>query len=555
MRTHPVGRVGRVLLSAPALIALSLLPVLAQAQLLKPLPHAAGHPPGAIHPLAALAAPAGGKGSGGPGAATGTWTPLTNQISLFDGIGNPILLSDGSVLVQDAGYNDWYRLTPDQNGSYVNGTWTQIALAPYNPLYHSTEVLPDGRMVIEGGEYLCTGFGDPTTAACNPVWTNLGAIYDPVANAWTSIAPPDGWTTIGDAQSIVLPDGTYMQANCCTNQSALLNPRTLTWTPTGAGKFDPNDEEGWTLLPNDEVLVVDAYVPIPPFPYIPTGTNSEVYSPWSGMWSSAGSTSVQLWDSAAACGGENVATFELGPGVLRPDGTVFYEGANSCGPGNTAIYDSRRGKWRPGPQFPGENDAADAPAALEPNGNVLTMVSPGFGDVPSTFLEWDGHKLSAAQATPNAANDPSYFGNMLVLPTGQIMLTDFSNDIEIYTPVGGPRPDWRPVVVFTSPVLAPGHSYSLAGIRMGGMSQGAAYGDDAQGNSNFPLVRITNLRTGHVFYGRTHDFSVAVASNAISWTRFEVPAGQEPGLSQLQVVASGIASSPVTVLVLGGFGH
>ena len=51
-----------------------------------------------------------------------------------------------------------------------------------------------------------------------------------------------------------------MQANCCTTQAALLNPNTLTWTPTGSNKFDVNDEEGWTLLPNERVLTVDAYV-------------------------------------------------------------------------------------------------------------------------------------------------------------------------------------------------------------------------------------------------------------------------------------------------------
>ena len=81
--------------------------------------------------------------------------------------------------------------------------------------------------------------------------------------------------TIGSAQSIVLADRTFMQADCCTKQAALLNARDLTWQPTGGGKFDPNDEEGWTLLPNKKVLTVDAYVPISPFPYIPTGTNSE----------------------------------------------------------------------------------------------------------------------------------------------------------------------------------------------------------------------------------------------------------------------------------------
>ena len=192
---------------------------------------------------------------------------------LVDGAANPILLTDGSVLVQDAGFPDWWKLTPDQNGSYVNGTWAEVASLPtgYSPLYHSSAVLPDGRLIIEGGEYLCT----PTT--CNPVWTNLGAIYDPVSDFWTPVAPPAGWTTIGDAQSVVLANGTYMQANCCTTQAALLDPKTLTWTATGAGKFDPNDEEGWTLLPGGDVLAVDAYVPIPPFPYMPDGTNSELY--------------------------------------------------------------------------------------------------------------------------------------------------------------------------------------------------------------------------------------------------------------------------------------
>ena len=524
--------------AALALAAVLLVPALALAQAprIRPLPHPVGHPQGMAH------SQSGGAGAAGP---AGTWTPLVHQLNLFNGIANPVLLPDGTVLVQDAGFDDWYKLTPNRHGSYVKGTWTQIANAPYNPLYHSTGVLPDGRMVIEGGEYLCT----LTPAACNPVWTNLGAIYDPMTNTWKSIAPPSSWNTIGDAQSVVLPDGTYMQANCCTDQQALLNPQTLTWTSTGSGKFDPNDEEGWTLLPNGKVLTVDAYVPIPPFTYIPNGTNSELYNPWDGTWSSAGSTQVQLWDSAAACGGENVASFELGPGVLRPNGTVFYSGANSCGAGNTAIYDTRSGMWRAGPVFPGGNDVADGPAALEPNGDVLIMASPGFGGTPVTFFQWNGHHLRTVPGTPNAPVDSSYYGNMLVLPTGQILLTDFSNDIEIYTPVGKPRPDWRPVVVFTPLVLAPGQSYSLAGIRLSGMSQGAAYGDDVQTNTNFPLVRIKNLKTGDVFYSRSYDFPVAVASDRISWTHFVVPVDQEPGLSTLQVVASGIASRPVLVMV------
>ena len=94
------------------------------------------------------------------------------------------------MLIQDAGFPDWWRLTPDQFGSYVNGTWSQIASLPpdYSPLYHSSAVLPDGRLIIEGGEYLLSL--DQTELV--PTWTNKGAIYDPIANSWTMVAATDG---------------------------------------------------------------------------------------------------------------------------------------------------------------------------------------------------------------------------------------------------------------------------------------------------------------------------------------------------------------------------
>src|ERR1041385_6789708 len=257
-----------------------------------------------------------------------TWQPLNHPATF--GAGAMLLLTDGTVLVhsEQSSSSQWYKLTPDAGGSYVNGTWSSIASMPagYAPLYFASAMLPDGRMIVEGGEY----------NNLSAVWTNMGAIYDPLANQWTSVAPPSGWKTIGDAQSTVLANGTFMLANCCTTETALFNAATMTWTPTGAGKFDVNDEEGWTLLPNGKVLTVDAYV----FKYDPNGTSSEIYDPSSGTWSSAGSTIVQLWDSAAVCGKTSKATFELGPGVLRPDGTVVYTGSNSCDAGHTAIYNS-----------------------------------------------------------------------------------------------------------------------------------------------------------------------------------------------------------------------
>ncbi len=532
-------------------------------------------------PRAAAVAPA--RAVSANSSTASPWQALKNQPPFttnacnggFPGAANPLLLTDGTVIVQDAGCQDWWRLTPDNTGSYVNGTWTQIASLPdgYAPLYHSSAVLPDGRVIIMGGEYNVVD-----GVFFTPIWTAQGAIYDPLANVWTSVAPPPFFSsiqilpppaplmqTIGDAQSVVLPNGVYMQADCCTKQQALLDAKTLKWTPTGSGKYDDNDEEGWTLLPNGEVLAVDAYVPLD-IPYIPTGTNSELYNSKTGSWQSAGSTIVQLWDSGLGCGELSAPaptpTFELGPAVLRSDGTVFYTGSNTCpnGVGVTAIYDTKDRLWHPGPVFPSVDgvtdiNIADGPASWEPNDKVLMMASPEYGNPPSFFFEWDGHRLNQVPGPPNAPTDGSYYGNMLLLPTGQILLTDFSGDIEIYNPsiaVKDLQFERRiaPVVFSTPLALTRGESYQIEGTGFNGVTQGAFYGDDVQAATNFPLVRIRNLKTSHVFYSRTHNHSsMAVASDAIVSTHFEVSAKQESGLSVLEVVANGIASYPVLVWI------
>src|ERR1700744_4303920 len=95
-------------------------------------------------------------------------------------------MTDGTVMGQSANnQGEWYKLTPDNTGSYVNGTWTKMASLPsgYRPYAFASAVLADGRLIIEGGEY-------------NPDFdfslTGLGAIYDPKANTWTAMPHPDG---------------------------------------------------------------------------------------------------------------------------------------------------------------------------------------------------------------------------------------------------------------------------------------------------------------------------------------------------------------------------
>lgn len=119
-----------------------------------------------------------------------------------------------------------------------------------------------------------------------------------------------------------------------------------------------------------------------------------------------------------------------------------------------------------------------------------------------------------------------------------------------YTPSGAYSTDWVPKIESAPSSVSPGGSYVITGHRFNGFSQGAAYGDDAQSATNYPLVRITNLVTGHVFYSRTHDHSsMAVAFGGLVSTHFDVPVGQELGTSSLVVVVNGIPSEPIAVNV------
>ncbi|HEY2516358.1 MAG TPA: ricin-type beta-trefoil lectin domain protein [Polyangiaceae bacterium] len=454
-----------------------------------------------------------------PNVTLGSWSGLTNQPSFS--AETALLLTDGTILVHAYYGTDFWRLTPDANGSYVNGTWSQLASLPsgYSPLYFGSAVLPDGRVLIAGGEYNGGVQNDGT----------LAAIYDPVTNRWTSVSAPSGWANIGDASTVILPNGTLMLADCCSSAQALFNPSTLTWTTTGTGKADGNDEEGWTLLPSGKVLTIDTT----------NGTNSELYDPSTGRWSLAGSTVAQLVDTSSE---------EIGPALLMPNGRLFAAGATS----HTASY-SPGGAWMAGPDFPtssdGQLDCEDAPAALLPNGHVLLASSPGTYQNGVHFLDFDGAYFTEVARTSNAPNVSSFNERFLLLPTGQVMATDSSKNVQVYQSIGYPRAGWAPTITSIPSSLSRGGTVTVNGTQFNGLSQAVAYGDDAQAATNYPLVRITNNATHHVFYGRTHSFStmaVATGGAAVS-TSVDIPWSVETGASVAQVVANGLASAGVSV--------
>jgi hypothetical protein len=461
---------------------------------------------------------------------SGTWTKLVNAPGFA--ASTMLLLTDGSVICQQSGGVSWSRLVPDATGNYVNGSWIPLAPMLNTRLYYASAVLRDGRVIVCGGEYSNAG---SETKNCE--------IYDPVSDTWSAIPPPPGWPEVGDAASCLLPDGRLLLGFLSGTQTAIYDPVGGAWS-AGPNKGDSSSEETWTLLPDATVLAVQCSNR----PY------AEKYVAAANQWVSAGKLPVNLVEAAS---------IEIGPAVLLPDGRLFCVGATS----HTALYTpppvaNQPGQWIAGPDLPSIGGmtlgAKDAPCCLMPNGKVLLVAGPVDGNsgsylAPTYFFEFDGAQLHAITAPNGGQSLPNvpYQTRMMLLPNGQVLVAAETNDVYCYTPGGSFDDHWRPHISAAPHLLQAGHGYTLFGRQLNGLSQAVAYGDDCTCATNYPIVRLRHLASGHLFYCRTFDHSsMGVATGASTQsTNFRVPATVPAGAAELTVIANGIPSKPMPVEV------
>ena len=479
------------------------------------------------------------------------WNIILFWICVNKSNGGPMfLLTDGTILMNEnnAGYGTrrWWKLAPDNSGSYINGSWSRVADSINGRQFFSSAVLADGRLLVCGGEY---SDGSGVNAQDE---SNLCEIYNPVADTWTSITPPAGWTQIGDGACSLLPDGRFFLGNLNDTRTVIFDPGAGTWTAAG-GKSDRSSEETWVLMPDATILT----------PQCANHPGSEKYVIANNAWQNEGSLPVDLVEASS---------IETGPAILLPDGRAFFVGAT----GATALYtpptiSTGLGTWAAGPNIPSsiKNNmgSKDGPGCLMVNGSVLFPAAPVDGVVgnynqPSTFFEFDGTNIIGSTNVPN--NDcPPYMGRMLLLPTGEIMwVREDSADYYAFQYRGGPDNRWRPVITVCPASIAAGSAIQVSGEQFNGLSQAVGYGDDYTAATNYPLVRIRNTATGHVRYCRTSNHTTTVAGvtvpsmgvatgAAIITTNVQIPADIEPGASELFVVANGIPSVQFNITIIG----
>jgi hypothetical protein len=466
----------------------------------------------------------------------GTWTAIADTApNINEGV--MLLLSDGTVIAKTAsggsdGYgNTWNKLTPDIHGSYVNGTWSTIAPMTDTRLYFSTQVLRDGRVYVAGGEY---GTGGA-----------YGEVYDPFSDTWTSASFLPNGDTIYDGNSQMLPDGRVLQAVVISNNhlgttDLIFDPLSNSYS-NGPNSLGGHDESAWLILPDKSILFVNI-----------GSTHSERYIPSLNHWVADGVVPDSLYDNYG---------YETGASFMLPDGRAFFLGST----GKTAYYapsgDNTPGIWSVGPDIPNGLGTPDAAAAMMVNGKILCAVAPIpvydsiFGDgvfhSPTSFYEFDYLSNSFTQVAAPGGGDtlshPSYYTNMLALPDGNILYADqYSNQYYVYTPVGAPVASGKPTI---NGIIQNGcNSNVLTGTLFNGISVGAAYGDDWQMATNYPIVRLTS--GNNVYYARTFNWNRTgvQTGNLPDTTEFTLPQGLPATTYSLVVIANGISSDPITFI-------
>jgi MYXO-CTERM domain-containing protein len=433
-----------------------------------------------------------------------TWTPLAT----WNADANIMLLTDGTVL----GFNQngtVNKLAPSATGTYDASTWTAVAAMHDPRLYFGSHVLPDGRVFVVGGEY-GTGHGK-------------GEVYDPIADTWTTPFDAHG---ASDTETALLPDGTVYIAWT----SEVYDPATNTThagTAYPAGGFD---EAGFVLLSDKSYLTI----PI-------NSTQGYRYVTSTNAFVLAGTVPFSLYDSGS----------EIGPGIQLYNGKVLWIGAN----GKSVLYTpgaaaGDQGTWVAGPTIPSSLMADDAPAAVMPSGNVLFIADKGGYVGPAAVFEYDvaANTMTASAGAP--APGVAYTTRMLVLPTGQILVSTGSAGY-LYTAAGTPDPAWKPTI--TTLASKGSGVYELTGTQLHGYNEGAAYGDDAEMATNFPLIRFEGPGTT-VTYARTFNWlpTLLGLGTTAQKTQFKLPASLADGTYNLVVVTNGIPSTAMPVTINGG---
>ncbi|MBV9303151.1 MAG: hypothetical protein JOY62_19500 [Acidobacteriaceae bacterium] len=361
-------------------------------------------------------------------------------------------------------------------------------------------------------------------------------LYHPNKNQWVSISPADG-TAHGTLPLLSSPalgyelgpvlrlqDGRVIVIGA-NQHTALYTPSTNTWQPGPdiIGKlsnpygsidhaFFGADDAPAALLPNGHVLLAADAGPNPITLSADTKKDCNIVT----VSSTAG---LQVYWSVSQ---------ENGKASAIPSGT-YITSIDST----TQIHISN-------------------PATATAKG--LGLVFGGLFSLPTELFDFNPKTNTISPVSPPIpdeavlSTDSSYVTRMLVLPTGQLLFSDITNQLWVYTADGDPNPALWPEV---KKVSYDGKGvFTLTGTQLNGQSDASSYGDDVQSDENYPIARLVNS-SGEVYYCRTTNWSSTAVDNPskLETVNFTLNPAIKPGEYQLLVSGAGISSCPFTIKI------
>lgn len=212
--------------------------------------------------------------------ATGTWT-VTGSLNTRRRFHTATLLPNGKVLVvggfvEQLGTTLGGSATPTAElYDPATGTWTTTASLAQQRFFHTATLLPNGKVLITGGDGWSDGGGIQASSE----------LYDPATGIWT---PTGSMNTARNSHTAtLLPNGKVLVAGGgSTNHletAELYDPATGTWSPTGS-LSSGRDGHTATLLQGGKVLVAGGSDNSGN-----TIAGAELYNPASGAWIATGS--------------------------------------------------------------------------------------------------------------------------------------------------------------------------------------------------------------------------------------------------------------------------
>ena len=334
-------------------------------------------------------------------ASTRLWAIAAVAVVLATALGGAALVGSGVVELPGLPVQPVLPGGSPSPDEHAESTWTATG-SMTTPLNGPTVLLADGRVLVVGG------LGE------SGIGLSSAELYDPRTESWTATGAMIEGRLLHTAT--LLPDGTVLVAGGQSSSgmavprlesAELYDPRTESWTATG-----PMNEgralHTATLLPDGTVLVAGGLM---------SGrsdmlVSAEVYDPRTGSWTATGG----MIEARTA----HTAT-------LLDDGSVLVTGGGSglLEVGNLSSaerYDPRTGSWTAtGDMIQGRTGHT---ATLLDDGNVLVAGSNNFGVVDSAELYDPGTGSWIATGTMIEGRGSH---SATLLPDGRVLVAGGAN--------------------------------------------------------------------------------------------------------------------------------